>query len=299
MVFKPADSPARWEGVAVVAWIALVQLLLVEWIRGRPTDWLRFVLIFLLLISVPALLYVLYRTWVAFSLEYWIDRNAITVRWADVRQTIPLAGVRQIVVNSEEVTDARTWWMDWPARYVHHGRPHETGHLALLASRPPEQCVILDAGEHAFALSPQAPDDFIEAVQERVLMGPVANVQLAAQRALDPVRILNTDRLGLILIAAGLLGSVLLFGALMVRFPGLPGVMAVRYSAEGIPELVRSKETLFLLPLIGLVAWIVNGLWGLIMAMRRQRPGAYLLWGGTLVVQLCAFLALVGLIGWR
>lgn len=298
MVFKPADSPERWEGVAVAVWIALVQILLIQWIGSRTTDWLRFALIFTLIISAPVLLYVLYRTWVAFSLEYWIDRNAVTVRWADVRQTIPLAVVRGIAIDDEDA-HAPTWWMDWPARFVHHSRDHEPGHLALLATRPPAQCVILDAGEHLFALSPRDPDSFVLAVQDRVRMGPVANVVLAAQRTIDPVHLFNADRVGLILFGLGLLGSVLLFGALMVRFPSLPDVMTVRYTVEGIPDQIRSKETLFLLPLIGLVAWIVNGLWGWIMTIRHQRPAAYLLWGGTLVVQLCALLALTGLIGWR
>jgi hypothetical protein len=47
------------------------------------------------------------------------------------------------------------------------------------------------------------------------------------------------------------------------------------------------------------MAWLVNGIWGLIMAARGQSEGAYLLWGGTLLVQGCAFLAMVALIGWR
>lgn len=298
MVFRPAESPARWEGVAVGIWIILGQILLAQWIGSRPNDWIRFALIFALVVSVPTLLYVVYRTWVAFSLEYWIDRNAVTVRWADVRQTIPLAHVRQLLVDQEELS-APTWWLDWPAPFVHHPRAHETGHLAMLASLPPAQCVILDAGEHAFALSPAEPDAFMDAVRERVRMGPATDAQLASVRALDPVHLFNTGRLGLILLAAGLVGSVLLFGFLMVRFPSLPAVMAVRFSAQGVPEQVRAKESLFLLPVIGLLAWLVNGVWGLIMAMRRQRAGAYLLWGGTLVVQLCALLALLGLTGLR
>lgn len=64
---KAADLPARWEGLAVCVWIAIVQLLLVQWIRQRTTDWLTFVLVSALLISIPVLLHVIYRTWIAFS----------------------------------------------------------------------------------------------------------------------------------------------------------------------------------------------------------------------------------------
>lgn len=298
MVFRPVDAPSRWEGVAVAIWIVLVQILLLTWIHSRQNDWIRFALFFLFIASVPLLLYVLYRTWVAFSLEYWIDRNAITVRWADVSQIIPLAQIRQVLVGQDELA-AQTWPLDWPARYVHHPRDHETGHLAMMASLPPSRCVILDVGEHAFALSPAEPEAFMEAVRERVVMGPATDAQRITRRSLDPVHLFNADRLGLTLLIAGFVGSVLLFGFLMVRFPSLPDVMTVRYSAQGIPEQVRAKGALFLLPAIGLVAWLINGVWGLVMAFRRQLLGAWLLWGGTLVVQLCALLALAGLTGWR
>lgn len=348
MVFKPADLPARWEAVAVCAWIAIVQLLLVQWIRQRTTDWLTFILVSGLLLSIPVLLHVLYRTWIAFSLEYWIDRNAVTVRWADVRQTIPLADVQEVVLPPElaadEVADtppqietppaaqsaeppedgvpaaatraasaqaaaaragrsarrvgrSARFWINWPAHFV-RPRPSDAG-LALLATRPSAECVLLATPSASFALAPAASADFVEVIYERARMGPVANVALEQKRRFDPARLFSGDRLGLTLVVLGLLGSILLFGALMIRFPGLPDVLAVRYNAEGAPELVREKQGLFLVPAIGLMSWIVNGLWGGVLAMRGQQAGSYLLWGGTLVVQLCAFFALAALIGWR
>jgi hypothetical protein len=325
MIFKPADLPARWEGLAVCAWIAIVQLLLVQWIRQRTTDWLTFVLVTMLLISIPILLHVIYRTWVAFSLEYWVDRNAITVRWADVRQTIPLADVQALELPAEQtmpewedgrapslatgpsgvsdggsvalaVRSAR-FWLNWPAHFV-RPRLNDSG-VALLATRPARDCVLLETASGGFALAPASLNDFADAVEERARMGPVANVAQVMERRFDPARLFSADRLGLTLVLLGLLGAILLFGALMIRFPGLPDFMAVRYNADGAPELVREKQGLFLLPAIGLMAWAVNGLWGALLAMRGQKAGSYLLWGGTLVVQVCAFFAIVGLIGWR
>ena len=46
---------------------------------------------------------------------------------------------------------------------------------------------------------------------------------------------------------------------------------------------------------IGLMTWLINGLWGLWMAFRQQRTGAYMLWGGTLIVQICSYMALTSL----
>jgi hypothetical protein len=169
----------------------------------------------------------------------------------------------------------------------------------LLATRPPADCLVLETDSRSFALSPMAAEPFIEALQERVRMGPAGTTAFIYERRYNPVRLLTADRTGLFLLVLGLLGGLLLVGALMVRYPGLPDALAVRYSAAGVPEQVREKATLFLLPAIGLMAWLVNGVWGLIMAARGRSEGAYLLWGGTLLVQACALLAMVGLIGWR
>jgi hypothetical protein len=59
---------------------------------------------------------------------------------------------------------------------------------------------------------------------------------------------------------------------------------------------VRNKSALFLLPGIGLLAWLANGLWGMWMAHRKQLIGAYMLWGGAIIVQICSLLALKSLL---
>jgi uncharacterized membrane protein len=108
-------------------------------------------------------------------------------------------------------------------------------------------------------------------------------------------RLFGQDRLGPALLTGGLVGVLLLFGILMVRFPNLPDAMAFHYNSEGLPDVVREKSALFLLPAISLMAWLINGVWGLWMAFRQQRTGAYMLWGGTLIVQICSYMALTSL----
>ena len=78
----------------------------------------------------------------------------------------------------------------------------------------------------------------------------------------------------------------------MLRFPDLPDVMAFHYNSDGLPDVVREKAFLFLLPAIGFLAWLTNGLWGIWMAVHDQRTGAYMLWGGAVIVQVCSLLAL-------
>ena len=112
------------------------------------------------------------------------------------------------------------------------------------------------------------------------------------EATLTAARLWGVNRVGPVLLGIGLLGVLTLFGVLMVQFPDLPNPLPTRYTPDGLPEIVRDKKVLFRLPVIGLFAWLVNGSWGGWMMLRRQPVGAYLLWGGTIVVQVFLLFAL-------
>ena len=294
MTFRPWECRTRWEGLIVAFWIVLIDLLLLIWMDRRPVDWLKFGLILAAVGTLPLLGYVLFRTWAAFSLEYWIDRNAVTVHWGSLRQVIPLQSVVRVVQGGLPSLSPQSW-TQWPAPYI--GRASALGlpNVQMLATRPLEECLLLDTGETVFALSPRDADEFLEALQARYRLGPVATPALERMRSSLWQRLFGQDQLGPILLACGLVGTLLLFGILMVRFPNLPDAMAFHYNSQGLPDVVREKTALFLLPAIGLMAWLINGVWGLWMAFRQQRTGAYMLWGGALIVQICSYMALTSL----
>ncbi len=304
MVFRPVTDKTRWEGLIASGWLLLIDLLLLHWVLQRPTDTLRFLLIVFITLSVPALLYLLYRTWGAFTLEYWIDRNAVTIRWANLRQVIPLQAIQQIIDgdggadDEGNVESKASWsatWRYWPAPFVRRAQKTHP-RTTLFATQPLADSLLLDTGKMRFAISPADPQAFLVALQERYRLGPSQLVVMEQIRLSTLERFLGKGQLGPLLLGLGLLGVLLLFGVLMVQFPELPNPLPVRYSRDGLPELVRDKEVLFRLPMIGLWAWIINGVWGLVMAWRRQPIGAYLLWGGTLVVHAFLFMALRGVL---
>lgn len=294
MTFRPWPCRTRWEGLIVAFWIILIDLLFLIWMDRRPIDWLKFALILVAVGTLPLLAYVLYRTWAAFSLEYWIDRNAVTVHWASFHQVIPLQSVLRIV-NGGLPSAAPIAWHKWPAPYIGQTRALGLTNVQMLATRPLEECLLLDTGETVFALSPRHAEEFLDALQARYRLGPVATPALERRRSTVWQRLFGQDQFGPVLLACGMVGTLLLFGLLMVRFPNLPDAMAFHYNSEGLPDVVREKNALFLLPAIGLMTWLINGLWGLWMAFRQQRTGAYMLWGGTLIVQICSYMALTSL----
>jgi hypothetical protein len=290
VVFRSVADKTRWEGLMVSGWLLLIDLLLIIWVANRPSDTLRFLLVILIMLSVPPLFHLLYRTWGAFTLEYWVDRNAVTIRWANLRQVIPLPEIRQVIQGSE-VTVSPSAWRYWPAPYV-RSTAQGPSRMMLFATQPLPNCLLLDTDELIFAISPADEPGFIDALQQRYRLGPSQSLVIEQLQSSWLERLLGPGRIGPVLLTIGFVGVLALFGVLMVRFPELPNPLPVRFTSTGLPELVRDKDVLFRIPVIGLLAWTINGLWGIFMAWRHQPVGAYLLWSGTIVVQVFLFLAL-------
>jgi hypothetical protein len=295
MVFRPIADKTRWEGLVVCTWLVLLDGLMLIWAIRRPVDWIKFGLVFLVALSIPLLAYWAYRTWAAFTLEYWMDRNAITLRWANVRQVVPLVAIVQMRLDGVSDT-GNPGWQHWPAPYLRQGKIFDADNVFMAATRPLSDCLVLETEAGAFALSPTDSEAFVDAIQARYEMGPAQHMQVEIRRTAYRQRFLGESSLGPALLGIGLLGVLVLVGVLMVNFPDLPDVLAFQYNSERIPVVVRDKSALFLLPIIGLLTWIVNGFGGVWMSSRRESTGAYMLWGGTIVVQICSLLAMISII---
>ncbi len=290
MVFRPVADKTRWDSLLVSGWLLLIDLLLFFWVINRPTDSLRFLLIVLITVTLPLLIHLLYRTWGVFTLEYWVDRNAVTIRWANLRQVIPLHEIAQIIQGGEAIVDQQPW-RHWPAPFVWTA-PKAAPPITLFATQPLPNCLLLDTKERRFALSPATEAEFLDALQDRYQLGPSQPLAVEQVHLSPMAHLVGPGRVGPILLGLGLLGVLVLFGVLMVRFPELPNPLPVRFTRDGLPELVRDKDVLFRLPVIGLFAWVINGAWGVFMVWRKQPVGAYLLWSGTIVVQAFLLMAL-------
>ncbi len=278
----------------MISWILLIDVLLFTWMNRRTTDWLSFVLLLGILVSVPLLIHLIYRTWGAFNLSYRLDRDALYIRWAATSQVVPLSAIRRVIRSGNEVKGWAPW--HWPSPFVRTSKGQRNRRLERCASRPLPSCLLLETETAIFALSPIRSDAFLEAMDAYHRLGPITMLTQERRRPLVGAESL-LDRPGFALLGLGALGVLILFGVLMVQYPGLPERLVTEYSSTGTPDSIRPKSSLFVLPIIGLAAYLVNGVGGVWMAYRQQRLGTYLLWGGTLIVQLLVLLALFSLIG--
>jgi hypothetical protein len=294
MVFRPLPFPSRWEGLIAAVWIVLIDLLLLVWVVRRPVDLLKFILIFVIVASLPVLAQLLHRTWIAFTLEYWVDRNSLTIRWANARAVIPLSAIRRIVLD--EPMPRFNWFWHWPTPNVRTLATVQNIPLHLCANHRADECLFVDTGDALYCLTPADMTGFLDTLQERYQMGEAGIVPASTSRRLWLDRWLPPDRKGAWLLGGGLAGVLLIFGILMISFPDLADVLTVRYNSAGLPEEIREKSVLFRLPAISLLVWLANAAAGTLLIANRQRVGAYMLWAGAIVVDLFMLLAVVSLI---
>lgn len=290
MVFKPAPDRSRWEGLLALFWLVVLDLICLGLLLTRPIDWIGYGLVWVLVLSMPLLAHLAYRTWGAWNLEYWINRDALRIRWADTVETIPLAAIRAVHTGGE-ASQGRNW-RAWPGPHVRSSTDRPDLRMVHYATRPPAECLWVETETAVFAISPRHPRRFIQALEEYRRLGPAH--QLAPGRTrLWPVPAHLWRQPGVRpLLLSGLVGGLVLLGVFMVSYPALPERMLFRAAGDTM-DVVRPKSSLLVLPAMGWLAYLVNGLFGLWMALRGHWVGAYMLWGGTLVVQLMALVALV------
>ena len=119
----------------------------------------------------------------------------------------------------------------------------------------------------------------------------------------DAERSTNTDGwsrygVGLALLGASLLTGLLLFAFIARIVPQLPSEMALHFTHEGVADRRGPPQSLFYLPLLGALIWLLNTLIGVGMARNSSlRVSANLLWATTLAVQLILWVAALRLAG--
>jgi uncharacterized membrane protein len=83
-----------------------------------------------------------------------------------------------------------------------------------------------------------------------------------------------------------------LFGYLSLRYPELSPSLPIHFDNFGRADRIVDKLTLFTLPVTGATVWVINAFLGSLI-YRREKVAAYLLWGSTVFMQLCLWVAVL------
>ncbi|MFQ5813189.1 MAG: PH domain-containing protein [Anaerolineae bacterium] len=278
MVFKPRRSTGVLVGVAIILSILVLDALLLSYLRWSQISLVFFIFALLVILSLPLLALLGYLVYGLFNLRYRLHRDALTIVWGATQHIIPLDSIREVARGEDLGKEIKVRGISWPGYLVGRGQIEGIGRALFYATEPVAGQLLAVTPTVAYGISPADPDGFLDAFEIRQHMGPI---QLLSYEHRQPGFLswpLRRDRLAHLLLASGLGVNLILFGYHFWRYPAL------------------GQAEVFKLPAIGLVALIVNSSLG-ILIHRRQRVGAYLLWGGTIVVQLLSWLTAFNVIG--
>ena len=248
----------------------------------------------MLLASLPLLAVLAYWTASLRSVRYHVVGNALLIEWGGLQQVVPLATIQSLEMGGETaVTHFRG--LRWPGLMV--GRGQMLGQDAFVfATRPLAQQLLLLTETAVYAISPidlQNFKDCLEALRTAQLDEAVDLPD--SQLGFLQWRFWDEWPAQLLLMASGLLNLVL-FGYLTAVYDRLPAQVPLHFNQLGEVDRLAAPGRLFVLPVIGLLAWIVNGIWGWIFYQQDQKMPAYLLWGTAVIIQLAVWGAVLGLL---
>lgn len=105
------------------------------------------------------------------------------------------------------------------------------------------------------------------------------------------------DRVMQFCLGASIILNVALFALIAAQFGRLPDEVPLHFDGLGQVDRYGSPAGLYILPLIGLLAWLTAALLGWYFhQVRDEKPVAYILWGATVAIQLAAWLAIINLL---
>ncbi len=270
--------------------------LLLSWlikasIRPQEISFLSYLVGLIVLLSLPILAVLAYQVVSCLTLRYHLDRNGIVVRWAGNEQIIPIRDIQQIVLGHElKNPPVRRRGLRWPGHERGEGMVPGVGRTRFLATQPlPGQLLLVTPGL-AFAISPRDPERFLQGFAARQELGPNRLLGRELRQAGWLTWPVWTDETAWMLLGAAVVINLALFGYLSARFPGLDFQLPLHFNNLGQADRIGTKIELFALPIIGLIVLGTNLILGLAL-YRRERAGAYLLWGAATAAQALFWLA--------
>ena len=280
MSFRPLFSRDRlWASLLTLALIALA-LIALRAMAARPVGPGTVLLGGFALILGGLSLLLIYRLWALHTLDYWVQRDAIHILWNGEEAIVPLDHVQR--VERGDGLDLKPNWLHWPEPWIGYDAD---ARILAYASQPPERSLIIVTDEENYLISPDDPDAFIAAFEERRDFGPARKLKPVIYLAAWRQHWLLRDRVAQLLLFGGLALGLVLLAYVAWRYPQLPETIALHFDLDGNPDLLSPRRSIFLIPGVALLIGFLNAAIGYAFYAYR-RFIAYLLWSASVILQL-------------
>ncbi len=258
--------------------------------QQEPAPIFRYLIWVLLALSLTGLIF--YWAIVAFRLKYHLNRNGVSIQWGLGQQCIPFKTIKDIMPGQEISPSKPFWGLNLAG--LRFGRSHlaDYGLLKFRTTAPLQQSLLIITNNESYVISPTQPDAFIKAWQTRRELGPTQEWTTRSQHQWPLTIPLMVDPLVWGLLALAAILGLALFGYIALQYATIPLALPVHFDILGRADRIADKFVLFTLPTAGAIVWLANAILGLLI-YRRERVAAYLLWGSSIAMQLCLWVAVL------
>ncbi len=282
-------------GIWLILLLVFVDGVMVLVLIQTEVSILTFILGLLLLLSLGLFGLLFYWLYGLVMSSYQFDRNALIITWGATAHVVPMGSVTGVLVGSQTEGIKRFRGGIWLGHMTGYGEIKGIGPTLFFATGLLGKQIVITTPALAYALSPADAEAFLEAFRQRLKMGPTQEVEQISYRPEFFDWSFWNDRLGLSLLGAATLILILLFGYICLRYPSLQELQPLHFNAAGEPDRWGGRAQVFTLPFIGLLALVANGGLGILL-YQREPPFSYLLWSGTVGVQILVWGATLGLL---
>lgn len=255
------------------------------------------ILSFLFVVGAPAL--VAAAAWLGYQIyefvnsSYALDRNAFVIRWGGTREIVPMGDVQRVIAGSELANGLRFARVPLPGWWIGEGSHPALGNIRFYATAPLDEQIIIVTPEQSYAVSPFDDEAFLEAFRMRLEMRPTQNVTHTRLLPAYMTSDLWRDGVAQVLLILAFALNLGLFGLSAARYPAAPAQLALHFDATGAADRFGNKPQLFALPVIALILLLISAGLGFVLYRRGEKLAAFMLWGGSAVIQVLMFIATI------
>jgi hypothetical protein len=293
--FKPDRVLGLLSGIVLMLLVVALDVILIWGISRAGMSLVGFLLILAIVASLFVLTLLGYWLYGLLWSGFFVDRNALVIRWGPVTQVVPLEDVDGVLTGDQIKRITYYRGPLWPGMRVGYGEMEDVGATLFFATTATSKQVVLTTPALAYALSPADQPAFLDTLRHRLSMGPTQSVEQASQQPVFLTWGFWSDRLGFALLTSAVVLLIALFGYIALRYPTLADLQPLHFDVGGLPDRWGTQAQVFTLPFIGLLALIANAGLGFLL-YERERPAAYLLWSGAIGVQLLVWGATIGIL---
>ncbi len=286
MTTTPPKLPGFLLGILMIAVLGfIIGWSVIQISAAELSIWLALWVV-LPLLSLPLLLLVIYRLYGLATARYVIDRDGFRMRWGLAYEDIPIQQLAKADrASAFGLTQFPGFGLWWPGLVIGERETEGLGRVEYFATRGPGEMVVLQYEGRNIAITPRDTEAFLKAVTDSLRMGALSTHEPVSTRPNFALARIASDRIALLLVIFGGILPIALFGYLLVAVGEMTGQIAFGFDASGAVDTLAPPVRLLLLPMIAGASWFLDLFFGMWMYRTpANRPLAYSLWGGAIIV---------------